>query len=71
MSEKYCDIQESCKLLQQANAQYNKVVKQNKELQKASQIYKGFLEDIANGRIGNCRCCEEYAIRALKGEIND
>lgn len=30
---KYCDIQESCKLLTQANRQYNEVVKQNRSLQ--------------------------------------
>lgn len=33
-SNKYCNIQESCKLLIQANNQYGKVVQQNRSLQK-------------------------------------
>lgn len=32
-TSKYCDIQENCKLLKQANAQYNAVVRQNQSLQ--------------------------------------
>ena len=32
-TNKYCDIQDGCKLLKQANAQYNEVVKQNRSLQ--------------------------------------
>lgn len=33
-SDKYCNVQENCKLLIQANNQYNKVVLQNQSLQK-------------------------------------
>lgn len=33
-SNKYCSIQENCKLLIQANNQYDKVVQQNRSLQK-------------------------------------
>ena len=32
-TNKYCDIQDGCKLLKQANAQYNAVVRQNQSLQ--------------------------------------
>lgn len=32
-TNKYCDIQESCKLLNRTNAQYNAVVRQNQSLQ--------------------------------------
>lgn len=34
MSNKYCDIQDTCKLLRQIQKQYNAVVKQNRNLQK-------------------------------------
>lgn len=32
-TNKYCNIQDGCKLLKQANAQYNAVVQQNQSLQ--------------------------------------
>lgn len=32
-TNKYCDIQDGCKLLKRANAQYNAVVRQNQSLQ--------------------------------------
>lgn len=43
-SNKYCNIQDGCKLLQQANNQYDKVVQQNQSLQ----------QELRNAR----RCCE-------------
>lgn len=39
-SNKYCNIQESCKLLIQANNQYDKVVQQNQSLQQELNHYK-------------------------------
>ena len=33
MKNEYCDIQENCKVLQQATVQYEAVVKQNQSLQ--------------------------------------
>lgn len=40
MNKKYCDSQDDCKLLKNAINQYNQVVKQNQDLQKAIRWYK-------------------------------
>jgi len=40
MEQKYCDIQDNCKLLKNVVNQYEKVVEQNKNLQAELQVFR-------------------------------
>lgn len=75
-SNKYCNIQESCKLLIQANNQYDKVVQQNQSLQQELNHYKNLFKKIECGckatytRTNECRDFKKFILSVIK-EVKD